>query len=37
MAVSSEVKLIEYSEKVDMGNCLTHAFGAVLAAAAAVS
>lgn len=36
MAVSSEVKLIEYSEKVDMGNCLTHAFGAVLAAAAAV-
>lgn len=36
MAVSNDVKLIEYSEKVDMGNCLTHAVGAVLAAAAAI-
>ncbi len=36
MALSSDVKLIEYSRKVDMGNCLTHAFGAVLAAVAAV-
>ncbi len=29
--VSKEVKLIEYSEKVDFGNCITHAVGAVLA------
>lgn len=36
MAVSSDIKLIEYSRKVDAGNCLTHAFGAVLAVAAAV-
>lgn len=36
MALSSEVKLIEYSRKVDTANCVTHAFGAVLAVTAAV-
>lgn len=34
--IGKDVKLIEYSEKVDLGNCVTHAFGAVLSVAAAV-
>lgn len=33
----SDVKLIEYSKKVDLGNCITHALGAVLSAAAMLS
>ena len=36
MAISKDVKLIEYSRGVDKANCLTHAVGAVLAAAGAV-
>ena len=27
---TKDIKLIEYSEKVDLGNCITHAFGAGL-------
>ncbi len=34
--VAKDVKLIEYSRKVDMGNCITHAIGAVLSVAAIV-
>lgn len=34
--IGKDVKLIEYSEKVDLGNCITHAFGAVLSVAATV-
>lgn len=34
--VAKEVKLIEYSKNVDMGNCITHAIGAVLSVAAVV-
>lgn len=34
--VAKNVKLIEYSRGVDLGNCLTHAFGAALAVAALV-
>ena len=36
MAIGTDVKLIEYSRGVDTANCLTHAVGAVLAAAGAV-
>ena len=32
--IGNDVKLIEYSKKVDAANCITHAFGAVLAALA---
>lgn len=35
--VSKEVKLIEYSKSVDMGNCITHALGAVLSVAAMIA
>lgn len=35
--VAKEVKLIEYSKSVDMGNCITHAIGAVLSVAAAIA
>lgn len=35
--VSKDVKLIEYSKSVDMGNCITHAIGAVLSAAAVIA
>lgn len=35
--VAKNVKLIEYSRGVDLGNCLTHAFGAVLSVAALVA
>ncbi len=34
--IGNDVKLIEYSKKVDAANCVTHAVGAVLAAAALV-
>lgn len=34
--VAKNVKLIEYSKSVDTGNCLTHAFGAVLSVAALI-
>lgn len=34
--VAKEVKLIEYSKNVDLGNCITHALGAVLSVAAIV-
>ncbi|MBR3781070.1 MAG: hemolysin III family protein [Clostridia bacterium] len=35
--VAKEVKLIEYSKNVDMGNCITHAVGAVLSVAAIIA
>ena len=35
--ITKEVKLIEYSKNVDMGNCITHAAGAVLSVAAIVA
>lgn len=35
--IGSDVKLIEYSKKVDLGNCVTHALGAVLSAAAMIA
>ncbi len=31
-----EIKLIEYSKSVDIGNCITHALGAVLSVCAAI-
>lgn len=31
--IGNDVKLIEYSKKVDFGNCITHALGAVLSVA----
>ncbi|MGN0542674.1 MAG: hemolysin III family protein [Acutalibacteraceae bacterium] len=34
--IGKDVELIEYSEKVDLANCLTHALGAVLSAAGLV-
>jgi hemolysin III len=34
--IGNDVKLIEYSKKVDTANCITHAAGAVMAAAALV-
>ena len=34
--IGKDVKLIEYSKEVDFGNCITHAAGAVMAAAALV-
>ncbi len=34
--VAKDVKLIEYSKNVDMGNCITHAVGAVLSVAAII-
>lgn len=34
--ISKDVKLIEYSKKVDFGNCLTHAVGAAGAVAALI-
>lgn len=35
--VAKDVKLIEYSKSVDMGNCITHAVGAVLSLAAIIA
>ncbi len=35
--ITKEVKLIEYSKSVDMGNCITHALGAVLSVAAIIA
>lgn len=35
--VAKEVKLIEYSKNVDLGNCITHALGAVLSVAAIIA
>ena len=35
--VAKEVKLIEYSKNVDLGNCITHAVGAVLSVAAIIA
>jgi hemolysin III len=32
--VTKDIKLIEYSKRVDIGNCITHAVGAVLSVAA---
>ncbi len=34
--IAKDVKLIEYSKSVDMGNCITHAVGAVLSVAAVI-
>ena len=34
--VGSEVRLIEYSKRVDASNCITHAAGAILSAAALI-
>ena len=34
--IAKEVKLIEYSKGVEIANCLTHAFGAVLSVAALI-
>lgn len=34
--VAKDVKLIEYSKGVELGNCLTHAFGAVLSVVALI-
>lgn len=33
----NDVKLIEYSEKVDLGNCITHAVGAVFSMAGLIA
>ncbi len=35
--IGQDVELIEYSKKVDTGNCLTHAFGAVISVVGAVA
>lgn len=37
MAIGEDVKVIEYSKKVDFANCLTHAVGAVLSVIALVA